>query len=155
MDFVLDTCSIIAGRDEIYGAKCFPQLWKMIDTKISSGEIYVSPLVFNEVKSNSPTANTWLGQHSQAIKSLHSVNQQAIQQEIADLINNYSSLGRTNSADYEVIAIGKIHNAIVVSEEKPNKSTQTAVNKIPSVCSQMNVTCMTLYGMISKYGWQF
>lgn len=161
MVFVFDTCSIIAGWEEIYCVQNFPQLWNKIEEIIENGDIYIPDVVFDEL--NILTENTrienntfaWAQGFRRAVHSSHSVDEQRLENDIARLVSAYPNLARHNQTDYAVVAAATQLDGTVVTQEQANRSTQTAQNKIPTVCQRESIPCVNFFGLIRHYNWVF
>ena len=161
MVFVFDTCSVIAGRQEIYRKQNFPSLWIEIEDIINKGEVYIPDAVFDELKAltENRTTNTdtfsWAQGFRTKIQSLHSIDKQQLETETARPTSTYPQLSKKEDADYKVVAAARQLNGTVVTQEQANRSTQTAKTKIPTVCNFENIGCINLSGLIGRYGWIF
>ncbi len=148
--YVIDSSCIIEGRNSIYGADIFPVLWSNIENLITKHKLYIPEAVIAEVAeihTDDPASwvNTW--------KNGQFVLSASDKQRALDV---YASLVPTappkvaGKADLHIIGIAKVLEATVVTQEKP-----PGTNKIPTICSNEGVDCISLMGLMRQEGWVF
>lgn len=156
MTYIFDTGSI--SKLKHYYPNVFKSIWLGLDGLVASGDLISTREVWNELQLGVPNPNVqaWI----QANKHIFQVPQAAELQVVAQilaiphfqaLIGTKQQLNGTPVADPFVIALAKIQNGTVVTEEelKPNAA------KVPNVCQHFKVPCMNLEQFMQVQGWSF
>jgi hypothetical protein len=149
--YCIDTSSLIAAWQERYPIENFPVFWTKIDNLIAEGYL-VSPIeVLNETGKRSDELHTWLKSRPAMFREL----EDAIQIEAAQVLAQFPRLvgerKLRTSADPFVIALARVENLQVVTDEKPT-GTLTRPN-IPDVCTALNMTTIGLLQLIKAEKW--
>ncbi len=79
---------------------------------------------------------------------------QAIQNQFAGLRDPKAEY---EEADAYVIALAKMRNGIVVTQETPaaEKRNPKRTHFIPDVCRELGLPCISLLGLMRREGWKF
>ena len=79
---------------------------------------------------------------------------QAIQNQFAGLRDPRAEY---EEADAYVIALAKMRNGIVVTQETPaaEKRNPKRTHFIPDVCRELGISCISLLGLMRREGWRF
>lgn len=79
---------------------------------------------------------------------------QAIQNQFAGLLDPKAAY---EEADAYVIALAKMRNGIVVTQETPaaEKRNPKRTHFIPDVCRELGISCISLLGLMRREGWKF
>ena len=79
---------------------------------------------------------------------------QAIQNQFAGLRDPRAEY---EEADAYVIALAKLRNGIVVTQETPaaEKRNPKRTHFIPDVCRELGISCISLLGLMRREGWRF
>ena len=163
--YIFDTNCWSEGWSRVYPQTVFPRYWQFLADEIANGRLISPTEVLDELRDHhgkipkshkgraakSPDSVAcslmkWIGQQQNHLFcKLSDKEHTAIENEVADISNQYSGLlkkkGRPG-ADPHVIAYAIRRGGTVVTFEKPNQSGQTP-NKIPTVCRELKVRCLT------------
>lgn len=151
--YCVDTSALIDGLDRYYPEDSFPALWKRIDELVDGGRFLISEEVWEEVASRDAVAKAWckprkdkliIPTDAQVTKQV-----QAILQDHGRLVMNLK--GR-NRADPFVIGVAQIKGAIVVTGEKGGTANRP---KIPYVCNEIGLSCISFLDIIRGESWRF
>jgi hypothetical protein len=82
-----------------------------------------------------------------------------VQQVVSEIVERYPSFVPDESsdgiwADPYVIALAKVNNAIIVTGEKP-VGPGAKRPKIPNICQDMQIECISFLQLIRLEGWTF
>ena len=164
--YIFDTDCWSEGWSRVYPQTVFSRYWQFLANEIAN-RCLISPMEvrkelcdhYGEIpkshkgraaKSPDSAAHPlmkWIGQQQNHLfRKLPDKEYTAIENEVADISNQYSGLlkkkkGRPG-ADPHVIAYARLSGGTVVTLEKPNRDGQTP-NKIPTVCRELKVRCLT------------
>ena len=155
MKYSVDTSTFIKSWTEYYPIDIFQTFWKNIES-LCSDQILVSPEeVLRELKvQEKDTLYKWAKTKESLQYPLDVKLQEAVREVIdscPSLVNVYK---QRSGADPFVIALAKITNATVVSEEKPRKSSSDPL-KIPDACQLMGIKHFRVADLIREQGWTF
>lgn len=148
--FCIDTSAFSKSWHRHYEPDHFPSLWVEFDKSISSGLFVIPETVYDELLFQKDALSNWI----KARKSkLIIPTDGAFLAEVARISNLYPKLCQHTKdkevADPYVVALAKIHNLIVVTEEGGKKF------KIPDVCLREAITCQPFATTIRQLGWRF
>jgi hypothetical protein len=151
--YCIDTSSIIRWFVEIYPPTIFPGLQNRIEELIAAGRLCAPKAVYDEIKPGDD-CHIWAKQHASMFVEESIPVQGIVRHLMATYANTAKPHKAINGADPFVIAMAKRggEHWIVVSDEYPGSSENP---KIPFVCAQENVACITLQEMMLAEGWQF
>jgi len=156
MVYVFDTSSfIVLGH---YFPQRFPSFWVNLNEAVQKGEVVSAREVYNELKGlgNKPHLDEWI----EANKSLFLIptpEETAFVSTIfaiphfQQLISERQRLKGIPVADPFVIAMAKVRNGCVVTEEAKKQNAA----RIPNICEHFGITCCNLETFMEKNGWQF
>jgi len=143
--YSFDTSALIDGLERYYPAETFSGLWEAVDTLISDGRFFASAEVLVKKWADSRQSQVFVG--TDAIVTL----------EVQKILETFPRLvmsgGRRNRADPFVVAIAKLRKATVVTGEGNDGSMNRP--KIPFVCQEMKIPCVTFTEFISSEQWKF
>ncbi len=149
MSYSIDTSALIEAWVRHYPPDVFPTLWKRIEKLIGDGWLLAIDEVLRELERKSDDLHKWAKQHGRLFVS----TDQAIMQRAGPVINQFPSLADPQSqrgkADPFVIALAMERNLTVVTAER-SKPTKP---RIPDVCQQLQVPCISLIKLFRWEGW--
>lgn len=156
MLYVFDTnCFIVLGH---YFPERFPSFWNNINTFIKNGSIISTREVFNELieKGNKEFLDEWIKTNKHIFQIPTSEELQFVKEifsipHFQQLVKEKQRLKGTPVADPFVIALAKVHNACVVTEESNKKNAA----RIPNVCDHFEIDCTNLEGFMKRENWTF
>lgn len=137
-----------------YPGDVFSSLWDNFTQMINDGEIISSSEVFRELEDYDDEIAAWAKQNKNVfIKPTleEQVQVQKILEKHPDLVKEEAILLGKPYADPFVIAQAKMHNCVLVHNEKfkPN------AHKIPNVCKTFNVEETNLFEFFRREKWKF
>jgi len=155
MKYSADASAFIVAWNDDYPPDVFPDIWKLLERSIKSGDLRATEEVLKEIEQKDDDVCKWAQEHSELFVSIDEVVQEAAR----DILKDHPDLIKPKldrpQADPYVIALAKINGASVVTNEKPNSPDQRKITQIPSVCSRIQVPCIRLIGMMREQGWRF
>ena len=156
MAYVFDANSfIVIGH---YYPQQFPTFWKRFDHAVKIGKVVSVREVFRELDQKAAEDHLidWIKLHKHIF-----ITPSPAEMRFASSIftvphfqaslPNRNRLGNTPFADPFVIALAKVMNYCVVTQE--NKKPHAA--RIPHICEHFEVDCTNLQGFMKREGWSF
>lgn len=149
--YCADTSSLIAAWEERYPQENFPQFWEKLDNLGRGARIFVPEAVVDETDKRSKDLNKWLKDRADTIVGYET----EIQQEARSILEQYPLLVKQTksrfAADPFVIATARIKGLVVLTEETPSNSANRP--KIPDVCRELGIECISLITLIRREKW--
>lgn len=153
MIFCLDTSAWLDGWVRDYPEEVFPSLWEKLAERIEGGQVRCSEEVYVELEKKDDGIHDWLKKHKQAVVPIN----EEIQKIVTELLKEHPRLVDTfrqrSQADPFVIATAEALGAVVVTGEKPRGKLD--IPKIPDVCEQRRIPCISFLQMLRELGWKF
>jgi len=147
MTYSFDTSVFIEMKFK-YPKEKNKKLWQIISDRLKTHKILVSKEVKIEIHQITDSLDSWLGQFPRSI--IDSTTE--IQREVTKIENRYTEMidpqSTHHSADLYVIALAKVFNAIVVSQEK----IKGARRAIPYICQKEQIECKDLVTFLVEEG---
>lgn len=147
--YSIDTSALIEMRRR-YPIDVFPRVWELVENLISGGIIIATDEVKEEIEKQEDGLTEWTKNQNGLFVPID----ESIQIEVTNILSGHSNLVDTkrnkSGADPFVIALAKLNNCSVVSEEQPSRSPQAS--KIPDVCHFHDVECIKLLEMLRREG---
>lgn len=131
----------------------FPGLWLKVEEEIAGDRIFVVDLVFDEIHATQKDDDRlapWMTAMRKK-KPTFVLDSTEEVQKIARLLINAHKI--KSNADPFLVAAGKKYGYTIVSAENRMKPIEKP--KIPNLCDQLGVPCMTLLEFIKANGWVF
>ena len=154
--YSFDTSAFMDWQARYYPLDVFQSLQARIEALVAAGECLAVQLVDEEIQSvGTPGLQAW----SKTQKTLFVPLTPNIQLAGAAIEANYPDLmdpkGLHESADAYVIALARLRNGIVVSQETSAAEKQKPKKQhyIPDVCRELGVPCINLLGLMRREGW--
>jgi hypothetical protein len=149
VSYSIDTSALMEAWVRHYPPDVFPTLWQQIEKLVEAGRLLAIDEVLREVERKSDDLHDWAKQHAGMFIS----TDEAIMQRAGAVVNQFPSLAEAQSqrgkADPFVIALALERNLIVVTAER-SKPTKP---RIPDVCRQLQVPCISLIELFRREGW--
>lgn len=154
--YCIDTNVIVSflseSDDEYYGADIFPDHWQQIATMIASGRIVAPRQVENELNGHAkkrPKIGPWLNTHRYMFRDVETDAQLVLAKHI---VNKYPVYGKNENylGDLEVITLAGALGITVISIETPQPQTGQKRPKIPNVCAEFQVSCVSVAGLLRE-----
>ncbi len=153
MIFCLDTSAWLDGWVRDYPNEVFPSLWTKLAECVAEGRVRCSEEVYIELAKKDDGIHRWLKQHKQAIVPID----EEIQRIVVELLVQHPRLVDTHrqrsQADPFVIATAESLGAVVVTGEKARGKLD--IPKIPDVCGERKINCISFLQMLRELGWKF
>lgn len=155
--YSLDASSLIDAYRKLYPMGNFPLLWKDIENLIRHDRLIMSEFVFAEAMRDKFLDNWCTNKKlkSQLELKIDDLDQRAVR----DILENYPGIVKVKKgkslSDPWVIAVAKryFQNVVIVSEEKLTGNLQFP--RIPDVCKDSNIECLTIAELIQKENWVY
>ena len=150
--YCIDTSALIAAWQERYPIENFPPFWNRVDGLITGGRLTAPIEVLRETGRRSDELHAWLNARKEMFRELEA----AIQIEAANVLARFPRLigerRLRTSADPFVIALARVEQMQIVTEEKPQGTLQRP--NIPDVCNALGMRpCMGLLELIRAERW--
>ena len=149
MSYSIDTSALLEAWVRHYPPDVFPTLWEQIEKLIGDGRLLAIDEVLRELERKSDELHDWAKQHG----GMFVLTDEPIMQRAGTVINQFPSLAEPQSqrgkADPFVIALAMERNLTVVTAEHP-KPTKP---RIPDVCRQLQVPCISLIELFRREDW--
>jgi hypothetical protein len=160
--YVIDTSSLIELKE--FPDDVFPSLWKNIEDLIAKGFMISHKEVLKELSYQDDTLKKWAQKQKKFFKELDAYQIKIVK----EILRKYPSLAKSDSespsADPFVITLAiefnrnpqktltsSIQQRVVVSEERLRGSRV----RIPFVCKEYGIECITMIEMCRSEGWKF
>ena len=155
--YSIDTSFFMDWQARYYPLDVFASLQSNIEALIKSGDFLAVELVLEEIEAvGTPDLRAWAKNNKNIFVPLTpdvQVEAAAIEAKYPDLLDPKLPY---QSADAYVIALAKLKNGVVVSQEtsvnekhKPKKNYY-----IPDVCRDLGVSCINLLGLMRREKWK-
>lgn len=154
--YSLDTNFFMDWQARYYPLDVFQSLEQRIEGLIQSGECEAIQIVKEEIDAvGTPGLKAWAKKHPVLFTPLIpevQIEAAAIEASYPDLMDPKSLHA---SADAYVIALAKVKEGVVVSQETSaqEKRNPKRSHFIPDVCRDMGITCINLLGLIRREKW--
>jgi hypothetical protein len=149
--YCIDTSSLIAAWEERYPIDNFPNFWRLMDGAIQAGKIVAPQAVFDETKKKSEELHAWLADRNTTFLELDAPTQREVRAILAKHQRLVAEKKQRFAADPFVIAVAKLQNLRIVTEERPTGSINRP--NIPDVCSDYGLTYINLLQLIRTEVW--
>ena len=147
MAFCVDTSGWLDGWHRYYPRDVFPSLWQNVEERVNGSDIIASEEVYVEVQKKDDDLHEWMKQR----KFMLIAANESIQRRVAQILRTYprlvDTLKRRSQADPFVIATAVETGSAVVTGESVGTATRP---RIPFVCQQLGIRCITFLDMIRE-----
>jgi hypothetical protein len=154
--YCIDTNVIVSflrlTDDEHYGSDVFAPQWAYVEQLIISGAIIAPRQVEHELKKwpkTIPDMKAWLRKHNQMFRDVETAAQLTSAKRI---VNEYPVYGETDNylGDLEVMSLAEALQITVISLEGENPHNSKRRPKIPIVCKQFGIDCVSFPGFLRR-----
>ncbi len=152
--YSIDTSALIHGWVRAYPPDVIPALWDRMDGLIAEGRLLASKEVLFELERKEDSLHAWCKDRDAMFIEIDD----AIQVHMATVMGRYPKLVDTakgkSGADPFVIALALAHEPAltVVTDEKGGSARSP---RIPYVCQQEGIRCISLLDLIREQRWTF
>lgn len=155
--YSVDSSSLMEWQGRYYPTDVFAGLVASVDALIAAERILAPALVKDEIGAvGTAGLIEWTEKHAGIFVPTVEVlaEAQAIQNQFAGLRDPKAEY---EEADAYVIALARMRNGIVVTQETPaaEKRNPRRTHFIPDVCRELGVTCISFLGLMRREGWRF
>ncbi len=154
MRYSIDTSAIIEGWRRLYPPDVFPAVWDHLDELIDEGNLRATEEVLKELEKKDDEVHAWAKSRPDLFVKID----EEIQNCVISLLKDHKKLIDTRAgrsgADPFVIALAKIRNSTVVTEEHKSNSPLRRPH-IPDVCAAQGVAWISLLQLLRQEGWVF
>jgi len=152
--YSIDTSSIVHAWCRAYAPSNFPSVWEKIDGLIRRGDLRATEEVLVDLEAKLDELYKWAHARKQI---LFICTDEKMQEAVREIMQRYPRLvdvrtGRS-IADPFVIALARIENCTLVTEERPTGKLDRP--NIPDVCVAMGIPCINVLQLIAEQGWKF
>lgn len=147
--YMMDACSFTELR-RTYPRPPFDAVWKLMDRLVAEGRLLSVELVLDELNVQDDEVAQWANRNSRLFLRLDRL----IQEQARTILGTHAALvdlkKKKSSADPFLIAAAIVHQATVVTQEKPSGGPPKL--KIPNVCAAYGVPCIPVLTVIQTEG---
>jgi hypothetical protein len=154
MRYSLDASSIIQAWTNRYPVDVFPRFWEDLDGLIQCGDLRASEEVYAEIKRKEDGLFEWIQRRDRLVMPIDEATQEAVTEILAAHPFLVEEKKGRSGADPFVIALAKVNDLTVVTEEKPSPNA-TRRPKIPDVCGAYGIRHTNVLGVIRENGWRY
>jgi hypothetical protein len=148
-----DTSALIDWLERYYPAESFPAMVEKVDALISEGRLLISEEVLDEAQQKDAAVKDWCETRKDA---LIVPTDSAVALEVRSILETHGrlvmNLKNRNRADPFVIAVARLRRAVVVTGEIGGNESRP---KIPYVCQQLGIECISFLDLIKRERWTF
>jgi len=150
--FLLDANTYIEAKNQYYAMDICPAYWDWLDQQFALGELASIEMVGMELKAGNDELADWAKDRPHHfIPNDDEPTQQVFTNIVQSLIaGDYNAGSRDNfiaKADPWIIAKASVLGAAVVSHESRLETTTKKV-KVPNVCDEFGVTCISTFELL-------
>jgi hypothetical protein len=153
LQYCVDTSALLDGWVRWYPPDTFLTLWENIEGLIGGGKIVAPEEVLIELAKKDDDVHKWAKKN----KNLFVAPSKDIQSATSEILSIFPRLvdsrKERSQADPFVIAVAKIYELTVVTEEKRQGTIDRPT--IPIVCNHFKIKCIRLLDMMRDQGWKF
>jgi hypothetical protein len=151
--YVFDTSALIGAWVRMYPPDIIPALWDRIDELGAAGQLTVPEEVLRELEAQEDDLHAWVKSRADFLVS---PTDRAVLLEARAVLQDHPELTKTGTgrglADPFVIAMAHVKAFTVVTEERGGSAAKP---RIPYVCQQRQVRCMSVLEVIRQQSWTF
>ena len=155
--YAIDTNVVMDWQARYFPTDVFPSLVSNVDVLIGEGRWLLPEIVIEELNAvGTAEVVAWAKARPAIIVPLSEVLAEALA-----IQNRFPGLkdpkAEFEEADAYVIALAKLRNGIVVTQETPaaEKNRPRRTHFIPDVCRELGLPCISLLGLMRREGWKF
>jgi hypothetical protein len=156
--YSFDTSVFMDWQARYYPPDIFTSLLTKIEGLIATDQCSAVELVKEEIEAvGTPALRAWAKEHPALFVTLDPL----VQVEAATIESKYPDLmdpkNLYQSADAYIVALAKVKDGIVVSQETSaaEKKSAKRTHYIPDVCRDLGIPCINLLGLMRREGWTF
>jgi hypothetical protein len=151
--YVFDTSSLVGAWVRMYPPDTFPIVWERLDDLATAGNLLIPEEVYEELRAQDDDLLAWVKQRADAVIVATS---RAVMLEARAILADHEGLTKTGTgrgkADPFVISLARLKAWPVVTQEQGGSAAKP---RIPYVCADRGVPCMSMLEVIRAEGWRF
>jgi hypothetical protein len=154
MAYLLDADVFIQAKNLHYGFDFCPAFWDWLLREHMAGKVFSIDKVEEQLRAGGDDLAGWVAALPTGFFLKPDAATLTALRTVADWINNHSNYGPAakhtflGDADYYLVAHALAHDHVLVTHEKPEKSTSRV--KIPNVCFGVGVECVSPFEMLRR-----
>lgn len=155
--YSIDASAILDAWVRHYPIDTFPSFWERFADLGRENIAIASELIGRELGKKDDGCLDWF--HNNGLQDFFVDIDDNVQEHVVVMMQNPSHQRLVDDrkgmsgADPFVIGLAQAQNLVVVTGEKPTNSTKRP--KIPDVCRDLGITCISVLELMRKEGWQF
>ncbi|WP_300494585.1 DUF4411 family protein [uncultured Methylophaga sp.] len=154
MKYLLDSNTYIQAKNQYYGMEFCPGYWDWLDTMFASGEVCSIDFIGKELKEGNDKLSGWVKQRSGHFIKHDDAETQEEFTVIVNFVMSQDFIPANRDAflakgDPWLIAKAKTLGATLVTHEA-TVSPATKKVKIPNICQQFNVRCISTFDLLNE-----
>jgi hypothetical protein len=150
--YCIDTSALVDLWRTHYPPDVFRTLWtKDLENLISQGILIAPEEVLNELEKRDDELLEWAKNHRKMFKDLNREQQQQLR-IILGKFQDFVDTKKNIDADPIVVALAKSKDWTVITSESTKKGGRP---RIPYVCKDFDVKCITLVEFFREQGWEY
>ena len=149
--YLIDTSSIFAQKpNDTLPKEVYKSLWEKIEKSVQEGMIVTCSEIEEEAKKDN-IVGKWLQTNHCTVLPIDD----DVQANVTKIVREHPrmisfSSGGSSSGDAFLIATAMKYGLKVITQENKTKN-----NKIPDICRQYNIECLSINELCSEEGWSF
>jgi hypothetical protein len=151
--YVFDTSALIGAWVRSYPPDAFPRLWEEFDTLITDGRMIAPEEVLDELKAQDDDLLMWT---KKRIANLIIPTSRALMLEARTILTDHPLLAKSgtgrSAADPFVIGLASLVGCTLVTQEQGGSANKP---RIPFVCRNRGIDCVSLLEVIRAEQWSF
>lgn len=151
--YYFDTAGFMEPWNKHYPFEIFPSFWKKIDDMIDEGTIISVRAVYDELSRYDDELLAWAKQRREIFLEPTEDIQNVVRQVLCTAPKLYEAKTDRSGADPFVVALAKLKNATLVSDEK--RVARRKDITIHQACDLLEVPSMRVLEFIREQGWTF
>ena len=156
--FCIDTNVLIEAWQRYYSPEICLDYWKILNEIGAQGRIFISEVVFDEIKKSEDDLFKWLKDSNISVKKIDESVSKCLQDiysknEIHKYLVDNTKL--RSLADPWIIAHAINERATVVTKEEKVTALNSRRIKIPNVCDNMGIRCINDFQLIRELNIKF
>jgi hypothetical protein len=155
--YSIDASAILDAWIRFYPLDVFSSFWDEFKSMAESQKGMATELIKMEISNKDDGCHDWFQQNE--LDGFFVELSDSVQSVVTDILKNpnYQRLVEdrkgTYGADPFVIALAKVENLAVVTGEKASQNPSKP--KIPDVCDEPEIECLSILDLMRREGWRF
>jgi len=158
MLYLLDANTLINAQDMYYGMDCVPEFWSWLEFQVKKNVCRIPPMIYEEIQPKSTEFRQWLQRNKNTLILNEVENTELIRHVITQGYGNQITdiqLKRIGADPFLVAsALEDSHDRCVVTNEVSKPSAKGTKRKIPDICDQLKIQCISMVDFIKIVGFK-